>query len=285
MKGSAKLSRQVGRRVLDAVKVASVASLVTVGACYDGDIQGPNWGWGGGVGQARNTDHAAEADFRRELGATGALFLSGVVGSVDIAGSTGAQGIVVEAVRRVRSDSPEDARAHLDELAVDVRESGGAAIVETRQPALSRGRKYEVEYRVQVPAGTDVTVVHVAGPVEIRWVAGDVDIDAVAGPVRLVDLAGDVRGAVASGSVDASVTLPPSGRVELHTGAGSIALSVPTGTSASLLAAAAAGTIRTVDLSLVDQDPRASVLRATMGGGDGTIRLETGAGDITIKGR
>lgn len=272
--------RRVRSRILGSIKLAAVAGLAVAG-CADIDINGPGSGWG----RVRNTDYAAEKQFRQEIGAAATLSLSGVAGQVEITGSVNAGGIVVEASLRVRSHSTADARAHLADLAVDVRESGSTAFVGTRQPDRSGGRKYEVDYRIQVPDWTNLIVVQAAGPVEIRSVSGAVGLDLAAGGVTLFDLTGNVRAAVAAGSLDASVALLPQGHVELRIAAGSIVLNVPRQTSASLRAVAAAGTIGLVDLVLVDQDPRASVLQATMGGGDGTISLETGAGDITVKGR
>lgn len=272
--------RRARFRIIDTMTLASVAGLVVAG-CADIDINGPDSGWGG----ARNTDHAAEKQFIHEISAAATLSLSGVAGQVEITGSVNAGGIVVEATLRVRSHSTEDARAHLDQLAVDVRESGSTAFVETRQPTRSGGRMYEVDYRIQVPDWTNLTVVQAAGPVEIRSVSGRVGLDLAAGAVTLFELTGNVRAAVAAGDVDASVALPPHGTVDLRVGAGSIVLSVPKQTSAWLRAVTAAGTIGLVDLVLVDQDPRASVLQATMGGGEGTIRLEIAAGDITVRGR
>jgi DUF4097 and DUF4098 domain-containing protein YvlB len=142
-----------------------------------------------------------------------------------------------------------------------------------------------VDYRIQVPDRTNLIVAQAAGPVEIRSVSGTVDLDLAAGGATLYDLTGNIRAAVAAGSLDATVALLPRGQVELRVATGSIVLSVPRQTSTWLRATAAAGTIRVVDLALVDQDPRASVLEASLGGGDGTIRLETAAGDITVKGR
>jgi hypothetical protein len=279
--GKSTQRRRRGRiRILDSMILASVAGLVLAG-CADIDFNGPDSGWGG----VWNTDYAAEKQVRREIGATATLSLSGVAGRVEITGSVSAGGIVVEAALRVRSHSTEDARAHLDELAVNVRESGSTAYVETRQPERSGGRKYEVDYRIQVPDWTNLTVVQAAGPIEIRSVSGSVGLDLAAGAVTLLELTGNVRAAVAAGGVDASVALLPHGHVDLRVGAGSIVLNVPKQTSAWLRAVTAAGTIGLVDLALVDQDPRASVLEASLGGGDGTIRLETAAGDITVKGR
>jgi hypothetical protein len=284
MKKSTQRRRRPRHRTFDPVILAFLTGPAFLTGCTDVDINGPDSGWDGG-GRVWNTDHAAEAYFSQEIGPVATLSLSGVAGQVEIIGSGNAPGIVVDASLRVRSYSTQDARAHLDELAVEIRETGSTAFVETRQPARTGGRKYEVDYRIQVPDRTNLIVVQAAGPVEIRSVSGTVDLDLAAGAVTLFDLTGDIRAAVAAGSLDATVALLPRGQVDLRVAAGSIVLSVPRQTSTWLRAAVAAGTIRVVDLALVDQDPRASVLEASLGGGDGTIRLETAAGDITVKGR
>jgi hypothetical protein len=285
MKMSVQRRGRARGRFLDSLKVAPVATLLFLAGCGDVDIHMPDVTWDGDFGEVSNTDHEAQAPFRYEFGASGTLSLSGVAGTVEIVGSSDAPGIVVEGVRRVRSDSRLDARTHLSDLRVEVRESAGTLFVQTRQPMASRGRVYEVEYRIEVPSGSNLSVVQASGPIEIRSVHGDVGVTGVAGTVTLVDLTANVRASVVAGSVDASVALLPNGVVELRNSSGDIRLSVPTETSASLSAATTMGAVRLVDLTVVDQDPRASVLRGTMADGDGTIRLETISGDITIQGR
>lgn len=273
------------RRFLDSLKVASVVTLPVLAGCGDVDIHMPDVTWDGDFGEVSNTDYEAQTPFRYEFGVSGTLSLSGVAGTIEIVGSSDASGIVVEGVRRVRSDSRIDARAHLSDLRVDVRESAGTLSVRTRQPNANRGRVYEVEYRIEVPSGSNLSVVQTSGPIEIRSLHGDVGVTGVSGTVTLLDLTANVRATVVAGFVDASVALPPDGVVELRNSSGDIRLSVPTQTSASLSAATTAGAVRLVDLTVVDQDPRASVLRGTLAAGDGTIHLETVSGDITIQGR
>jgi len=275
----------IGRRAVDRMKVACAAMLLVVPGCADVDISGPDWAWDGDFGQAWDTTYAAQADFRFRVGSLGALSLTGLAGSVKIVGRVDATAIVVAGIRRVRSYSEADARAHLSELAVEVSESDGTVFVETAQPRMGRGRSYQVEYRIEVPVPTAVTLRQVAGPVDVAAVGGNVDADLTAGSLSLRDLTGNVRAAVVAGSVDATLSLGAGGTVDLRSTAGDIGLSIPTGTSAHLRAVAAAGLVRALGLALVDEDPRASVLQATMADGAGSIRLETGVGDITVKGR
>ena len=272
------------RRFTDSFRIAAVTMVVGLAGCGDVDIYVPDWNWDD-FDTAWNTDHEARASFRHDLAGAEAIALTGVSGSVEIVGSSDASGIVVAGIRRVRSHSVADARDHLIHLDVEVRKSGGTWYVDTRQPGLRRGRSYQVDYRIELPRRTNVFVTHAAGGVEIRSIDGDVGVEAAAGAVKLLDLRSNVRATVAAGSVDASISLPPSGRVDLRSGAGDIDLSVPVQTSASLHAIARVGAVRSVDLDLRDEDPRASVLKAVLGDGDGEIRLETAAGDIMIKGR
>jgi len=267
------------------LRVASAATLLVVAGCTDVDIQGPDWNWDGEFDTAWNADYAAEEGFLYRAATTPVVSLSGIGGSVEIVGRTDITEVLIEGVRRVRSYSEADAREHLTELAVDRGTSGDTVFIQTVQPKLSRGRSYQVEYRVEVPAGTTAIVRQVAGPVEVRTVAGDVDVRVSAGSVTLRDLTGSVRGTVIAGGVDASVTLPSHGIVDLRSNAGDINLSIPAETSAALRAATVTGHVRSVGLVLVDEDPRASVLQGTLADGDGMIRLEAVAGDITVKGR
>ncbi len=272
------------RRQVEWSRIASITTAMILAGCGELEIYGPDWSWDGDFGGVWNTDHYAEATFRQVAAPAERVALTGVAGSVEIVGRADAPGILVEGIRRVRSHSRSDAREHLPDLDVEFRESGGTLFVETRQPAFNHGRAYEVEYRIEVPTGTDLTLVHVSGAVEVRSVSGDVDVEVVVGPVALSDITADVRAVAASGDVDASVELPPGGLVELQTGSGDIRLSVPLETSARLTAATTSGAVHVVDLVLSDQDPRPAVLRAVMADGDGTIRLDTASGDITVRG-
>jgi len=267
------------------LRTASVVFLLVVSGCADVDIQGPGWNWDGEFDSAWNTDYAAAEGFSFRAAAMPVISLSGMAGSVEIVGHTDLTEVVVEGVRRVRSDSEADAREHLASLAVDHWTSGGTVFIETVQPKLSHGRSYQVEYRVDVPAGTKVIVRQAAGPVEIRTLSGDVDVGVMAGPVTFRDLTGNVQATAMAGAINASVTLPARGVVDLRSSSGDISLSIPAATSAALRATAVTGRVRAVGLALVDEDPRASVLQGTLADGDGMIHLEAVAGDITVTGR
>lgn len=278
------LERSPMSRLRNTATVFLTAGFVALVGCGDVTIEGPDWCGGGGFCEPPSGAYQAQDSFEIRAEALAELVLRGEAGSVEILGSASATECVVEGVRRVRSHSLEDARSGLAELQVQVREVGGTLYVETRQPGVGRGRTYQVHYRVTVPDSVALTVEHGAGPVEVRSVRADVELRAAAGSVTLEDLHGNVHVTQAAGDIEVSTEVPPGGVIDLGNGAGDIRVVIPRQTSASLEAVSGAGRVRLIDLSVNDLDPRASVVRGTLGEGDGTIRVHTAAGDITITG-
>jgi hypothetical protein len=266
------------------VYVALVAGCMALAGCGDVTIEGPDLCGSDGFCEPSTPAYQAQESFELRAVALPELALVGVAGSVEIVGILSATEVVVEGTRRVRSHSVEDATSALAELRVEVRESGQTLFLETVQPSRGQGRTYQVDYRMTVPDGVALTLEQGAGPVEVRFVRADVEVQIAAGSVTLEDLHGNVRVAVAAGAIAVSTEVQPSGIVDLGTGAGEIRLSIPRGTSAWLEATSAAGRVNVVDLTVNDLDPRTSAVRGTLGDGDGTIRVHTAAGDITISG-
>jgi hypothetical protein len=271
-------------RLRDFGFVALMAAALGLAGCGDVTIEGPDWCGSDGFCEPSTPPYQAQETFEIRATALPGLSLIGIAGSIEIAGVSSTAEIVIEGTRRVRSHSTTDAQVELDRLRVDVRESGETLFVETHQPGNRQGRTYQVDYRLWVPESVALTVDQAAGPVEVRSVRGDVEVDLVAGSVTIEALHGNVRVRAAAGEIEVSTEVQPNGVVDLGTGAGAIRLRIPRGTSAWLEAASAAGQVNIVDLSMDDLDPRASAVRGTLGDGNGTIRVHTAAGNITISG-
>jgi hypothetical protein len=277
-----KRSRTSGLRDLGFVGL--VAWSLAVAGCGDVNIEGPDWCGSDGFCEPSTPAYQAQETFDIRAAVLPELSLIGVAGSIEILGVPSAAEIVIEGTRQVRSHSTDDAQIGLDELEVAVRESGETLFVETRQPSNSRGRTYQVHYRLSIPESVALSLEQAAGRVEVRSVRADVEVQAAAGTIALEDLHGNVRVRAAAGEIEVSTEVQPNGVVDLGTGAGAIRLRIPRGTSAWLEAASAAGRVNIVDLSMDDLDPRASAVRGTLGNGNGTIRVHTAAGNITISG-
>jgi hypothetical protein len=212
------------------------------------------------------------------------LRLEGISGEVIITGDASATEIRITGERIVGSESQSDADRHLDDLNARLSTSGSEVHVWTDQPSDAHGRRYEVDYRITVPAGFRVIASNTNGEIRIADLAGSIEVDNVNGQVTLTDVASDIRVDVVNGRIVADVDVPSGATVDLGTVNGAIQLNLPRGVSAELFAQVVNGTISLVDLSLEDQTVTARTLRGTIGGGDGSIELATVNGSISIRG-
>jgi DUF4097 and DUF4098 domain-containing protein YvlB len=115
------------------------------------------------------------------VGASGSLKLSNVAGDVRV--TSGGSEIRVEASVHGRGRTEADARAALDSVTVEMRQSGNRVDVETKHQSKSRAW---VDYVVTVPAGTSV---------DLRTVSGDIHLSDIAGASRAETVSGDVTAA------------------------------------------------------------------------------------------
>lgn len=238
----------------------------------------------GGVG---NTQFEAQEPFSLavEVGNQALILLDGINGEIIITGAPGAASVDISATKRVQSESDEDAEAHLQELDVDVQDSGGQIRVSTRQPQCSENRNYIVDYMITVPDDFEVRVNNVNGLVTVESVKNDVSVNNVSGIVTLRDIQASAAVDMVSGTIDAEVTLPTGGSIDLYILTGDIFLGVPADTSADFSASVSLGTITVSNLVLQDEAETPTSLTGTLGTGQGAISLEIGqVGDITVSG-
>jgi DUF4097 and DUF4098 domain-containing protein YvlB len=233
------------------------------------------------------------------------LLINAVAGSIEIAGSSTADTVIIEGERRVGSKTREDAELHLDMLEVSVEDLDSEIRVETIQPEKALGRNYEVNYRITVPDNLEVYVNQVAGPVLIDTIRAAVSVNTVSGDIDLIEITGSAQASVFTGQVNSQVTLPLNGTIELstltgdidaevslpHGGTiditaleGDINLDIPQDTSAAFSAGITDGVIQLIDLVLHNQTRTAHSLTGRLGDGDGEIWLETEAGNIIVTG-
>jgi DUF4097 and DUF4098 domain-containing protein YvlB len=132
-----------------------------------------------------------------KVGPNGALDISNVSGRIVVTAG-GADTIVVEAVKRVRSREG-DAREQLAQTTVSM--SGEGRRVEVRTVYEGRNMHVSVDYAVTAPAGTsvyahsisgDIRVVGIKGEVRAEAVSGDVDATGAAGATLVRSMSGDV---------------------------------------------------------------------------------------------
>ncbi len=260
------IQRKAARRLAFAL---GVATLLWLPACDD-DGTGPG-------------DERAEQAFSFDMDASAITRLSveGINGGISITGSATANSVLVEGVRVVRGP---DARSHLADVRVEVQTVGDQVVARTTHPASVGNRQYTVDYEIVIPARLAVTVRHANGGILIEDIESAVSVTNANGGVVLDEIVGDVLVQVGNGGVEAKVTLPPDGTVEIGVGNGGIVLLMPTNTSAQLTASVGVGTIATSNLTLQNVVSTATTLSATLGAGQGAIGLTLGNGGITVTG-
>jgi DUF4097 and DUF4098 domain-containing protein YvlB len=172
------------------------------------------------------------------VGRTGALDLSNVAGDITVTGGSGDE-IRIDAVKRARSRSGEDAQHLLNEMRIDVVETGARVEVRTQYPRNRRNYSGSVDYTITMPSG---------GSAVLRSVSGDVRVTNVRGELRAESVSGNM---VTSGATHLSLVKTVSGDIEVTDAAaeGDVTVSTVSGnlTARGLKA-------RAVDLSSVSGD-------------------------------
>jgi len=234
-----------------------------------------------------NTDFEAVAVFSAEIPVVNhTLFsLSGEEGVVTVTGLPGATSVTINAVKRVQSESTEDADAHLQELEVNVQDLATEIRVETIQPIDDEGRNYIVDYTVTLPVFLAVRVQNTGGIVTLDSISNDVTVINVGGDITLRDILGSALIDLLAGTIEGEVTLPLNGVIDMKTVTGDIILAIPVNTSAEFSAAVNIGTISILNLVLQNESTTSTSRSGTLGSGQGTITLETEvSGNISVSG-
>ncbi len=231
-------------------------------------------------------EEQAQEEFFFEEDASGIndVRLNGINGNITVVGVSGEQTVAVGGFRRVRSSSLADAQEQLERLDVVVTTVGDAILIRTEQPQETQGRTFEVQYELTVPRRLEAEIDNINGNIGVSTLDDDVDVQNTNGNVTLRDIVGNATATVVNGNVDAEVTMPLGGEIDLRSTNGNLSLDIPQSTSATLLATLANGSITTSGLSIDDAQTTPTSLSGVLGAGDGEIELLTTNGNILIRG-
>jgi len=212
-------------------------------------------GWFGGWGK----NSSGDTDLRVSLPAGASLEVNSVSAEVEVRGVRGAE-LDVESVS---GDVTVDAQAR--DVSIE---------------SVSGGQKLVLH-------ANDVSAESVSGDVEITGdISGKIDLEAVSGTISVesTGAAKSLTAGVVSGDVRLRTGLQPGGRLRAESLSGDLDVVLPASTSASLRASSFTGTIKSFagEVETEEHGPGSS-LDARLGGGDGSIELETFSGDLTVR--
>lgn len=177
---------------------------------------GPRTGWFERYQDSRQGPETTDRVLQTfKVGADGALDLAGISGDVRVTGGSGSE-IRVEATKRVRHRSADQAKRLLADLRVEMTNVNGRVEVRTIYPRRGsygeRGISARVDYVVTVPAGASVAVKSISGDVVVSGVRGEVRAETVSGDVNVdsssnVAVAKTVSGDVTARDIGGATTL------------------------------------------------------------------------------
>ncbi len=246
--------------------------------CSDNDSTGP--------GDVNDTSFRAEEEFSFKVDVVDytQLKLEAVNGSITISGETERDSVIIQGIKQVGSDSFEDAEAHLPLLHVIVQNPRDEVHVRTVQPQQSNGRDYVVDYEILLPANFDVDVVNANGSIVVNSIDNRIYVACGNGEIVLNEIQGSAIVQLGNGTIEAGITLPLYGVINLSTGNGIIDLTIPRNTSADFQAAVGNGAIDIANLTFYNQVITSNSVTGILGEGHGTIMLNTGNGNILVLG-
>ena len=179
-----------------------------------------------------------------------------------------------------------------------VKTSGGKLAfkhLEGTVSANTSGGSIELEYcrgpiKIETSGG-DITVTEGTGTldaktsggrIEVRNFSGDTEVKTSGGNLSLQRITGKIIGKTSGGSIDASIPADVVGDVKLQTSAGNIDISLSATATVDIDASTSGGEIFS-GLPLETTDVDSEHLRGKLNGGGKSVKLETSAGNITIK--
>lgn len=208
-----------------------------------------------------------------QVGDAPTLNIDNFAGSITI--QPGARNVVqVTAVKKASS------RARLDQIEVQMSQTGSGVRVETRtRPPVSN---MSVDLEIRAPADTSLSINTGAGTVNVDGITAPIDIESGAGQVDVRGAQGPIQVQVGAGQILYEGS--PSGDCRFGTGAGEIRLSVPAGWNMEVDLSTGIGAVGT-DFP-VDGLVRLREVKGIVGdGSQASITAHSGAGAVSLNRR
>ncbi len=243
------------------------------------------------------------------LAANGSVSLKNVNGNVTFEAWDRAE-VQVNAEKRVKADSAEDARKILSQLQIDVQAGPSAVRIETRMPKKGDGGFWDslfgndhsagVTYSVRVPRGAIVESDNVNGNIrltgtrgtgrlettngriEVEGTSGALALESTNGGINIIRAEGAVKASTTNGGIEAELTRVPADRdYGFSSTNGGVTVSLPRQARVSVDAATTNGSIRS-DFEISGGQSTRKQVTGDINGGGGRLRIRTTNGSVHI---
>jgi DUF4097 and DUF4098 domain-containing protein YvlB len=138
--------------------------------------------------------------------------------------------------------------------------------------------------------GGPVKVNNVSGDISLSGVAGDLNVQTVSGEMKLHDVKSSyVRTQTVSGDMEFDGTIDPKGSYEFHSHSGSMTITIPRGTGATVSMRGFSGELNSSCPMTMQPNGEATGahyknMTFTIGDGGARLNFETFSGDVTLRG-
>lgn len=175
--------------------------------------------------------------------------------------------------------SQDDARTLASEVRIETSPS-----IHAEGPSNRRQSHWSVDYRLEVPRRTALSLRSHNGGISIADVNGEIEFETTNGGVHLSNLAGQVRGRTTNGGLDVLLSGSEwSGEgLDARTTNGGVTLAVPSGYNAHLEASTVNGGMR-IDFPVTLQGDIRRRVSVDLGRGGKPISVETTNGGVVVR--
>jgi len=192
--------------------------------------------------------------------------------------------VEIAAAITVKAKSQDDADRLVEEVRITAESRGQTLFIQPIKPAGFGRNELGVDFTIRAPARLALACSTNVGDISTAGFSQSVKAHSDVGSITCVDLQGPVGLHTNVGDIKAVYTAdaPAAMSVELTSNVGSIDFAGPTEVSASVTAAANVGSI-TTDRPLLVTGKIKNSLNASLGDGEGQIKLRTNVGSIRIR--
>ncbi len=222
------------------------------------------------------------------ISGTPSIVLDTQAANVEVVRGDASQVVVTES-KEVRAFSHDAAQRLLDQLTLDISQTGDAITITTNAPSFNGFPDYfirRISLSLSVPQTSNLDTRVQAGNINISDVTGRLATDVQAGNLHLTDdtLASGSTVHVTAGNVDLTGALAAGSSMDVRVTAGNVHLSLPQSTSVHLQATAHAGNVSVNgwDVAVTRQNADASATGDLGPNASGALTIEVTAGNVTV---